>query len=35
MIGTIGWFFKTKDYCQSKRVKTVYGGGKKPSKLEI
>ena len=27
--------FKTEDYVQSKRVKTVYGGKKKPSKLKI
>ena len=27
--------FKTKDYSQPKRVKTVYRGGKKQSKLEI
>ena len=27
--------FKNKDYSQPKRVKTVYRGGKKPSKLKI
>ena len=27
--------FKTKDYIEAKLVKTVYGGGKKPSKLKI
>ena len=26
-------FFKTKDYIQPKRVKTVYGGGEKLTKL--
>ena len=27
--------FKTKNYSESKRVKTVYGGTKKPSKFKI
>ena len=27
--------FKTKDYSKPKRVKTVYGGGKKHNKLKI
>ena len=29
------FFKKTKDYSLPKHVKTVYGGGKKPSKLKI
>ena len=27
--------FKTKDYSKPKSVKTLYGGGKKPSKLKV